>query len=482
MTANNFPPSTTIRACIALCFVAGLSAATFAKSSATESKRPPNIIFILADDLGYGDLGCYGQKRIKTPNLDRMAAEGIRFTQCYAGSTVCAPSRSALMTGQHTGHTRVRGNERHPLKPEDVTVAELLKATGYRTGLIGKWGLGEEGTTGHPNLQGFDEFFGYLNQRHAHNYYPTFLWRNNQRVKLRNEVPNEDKEGAGVATRRVEYSHDSFAQEALGFVQRNHAHRFFLYLAFTLPHANNEAKTEGMEIPSDAPYSAEPWPQAQKNKAAMITRLDADVGKLLQKLKALGVDRDTIVFFSSDNGPHKEGGNDPQFSESSGPLRGIKRDMYEGGIRVPMIVRWPGRIKPGTTSDHVWAFWDFLPTAAEIAGAKAHKTIDGVSVFPTLLGKKQSPHRFLYWEFHEKGTKQAVRMGDWKGVRLAPAASLELYNLEKDVAEKENVAQRHPKIVSRIEAYLKTARSESEHWKIRSPSEKDAKTQANAGN
>jgi arylsulfatase A-like enzyme len=442
-------------------------AADLKRAGSKEAARLPNIIFILADDLGYGDLGCYGQKKIKTPNLDRMAAEGLRFTQCYAGSTVCAPSRSALMTGQHTGHTRIRGNARHPLKPEDVTVAEVLKSAGYRTGLVGKWGLGEAGSTGAPNAQGFDEFFGYLNQRHAHNYYPSYLWRNDQRVPLRNEVPNEDAEGSGVATRRVDYSHDLFAEEGLGFIERNKSRPFFLYFAVTIPHANNEAKAKGMEVPTNEPYSKENWPEPQKNMAAMMARLDADIGRLFQKLKDLGIDSETIVFFSSDNGPHREGGNDPAFAESSGPLRGIKRDLYEGGIRVPMIVRWPGHIKPGAASDQVWTFWDFLPTAAQIAGANPPKGIDGISMLPALLGKRQRDHRFLYWEFHEKGPKQAVRMGDWKAIRLRPNQKLELYDLKTDLAETRNIAGQHPRIVARIEAYLKTARTESEHWPMK---------------
>lgn len=447
-------------------------AADLANSPGRTQNHKPNIIFILADDLGYGDLGCYGQKKIKTPNIDQLAAEGIRFTQCYAGCTVCAPSRSALMTGQHTGHTRIRGNARFPLELEDFTVAELLKNSGYRTALFGKWGLGEAGSTGSPLRQGFDEYFGYLNQKHAHNYYPTYLWRNDQKVPLRNEVPKEDSEGAGVATRRVDYSHDLLAREGLNYLDRFHNQPFFLYLPFTIPHANNEGKAKGMEVPSDAPYSGEAWPEPERNKAAMITRMDADVGKIVRKLKEFGIDQNTIVFFTSDNGPHKEGGNDPKFFDSSGPLRGIKRDMHDGGIRVPMIVRWPGRIKPGAVSDYVWAFWDFLPTAATLAGIKPPKQIDGVSVLPTLLGKRQSKHKFLYWEFHEKGFKQAVRMGDWKAIRLGPNQPLELYNLKSDIGETNNIAAQHRSVVNRIEAYLKTARTESEHWPVSSAPEK----------
>ena len=328
-----------------------------------------NIIFILADDLGYGDLECYGQKRIRTPQIDRLAAEGMRFTQCYAGSTVCAPSRCTLMTGLHTGHARIRGNAQVPLEPDDVTVAEILKPAGYRTAIIGKWGLGNEGTTGVPNRHGFDEWFGYLDQVHAHNYYPEFLWRNERKWLLRGNANGQ----------KGEYSHDWFTRGALNFIRINQKHPFFLYLAYTIPHANNELKDKGMEVPGDAPYSKEDWPQQEKNKAAMITRLDADIGKILDKLKELKIDQDTILFFSSDNGPHKEGGVDPQFFASSGPLRGIKRDLYDGGIRVPMIVRWPGHVKAESVSDFVWAFWDFPPTAAELAGVTWYTGIPRVS-------------------------------------------------------------------------------------------------------
>ncbi len=437
------------------------------------SAPPPNIVFILADDLGYGDLGCYGQAKIQTPRLDRMAAEGLRFTQCYAGSTVCAPSRSCLMTGQHTGHTRIRGNDRYPLQPEDVTVAEVLKSAGYHTALIGKWGLGDVDTPGAPTRQGFDEFFGYTDQRHAHNYYPSYLWRNEQRVPLPNGVAREDPVGAGVATNRLVYSPDLFTEEALKFIEANQTRPFFLYLAYTLPHANNEAGKEGMEVPSDEPYSRQLWPQPEKNRAAMITRLDRDVGRVLDKLAKLNLEGRTVVFFTSDNGPHKEGGTDPQFFDSSGPLRGIKRDLTEGGIRVPMIVRWPGTIRAGRVSRQVWAFWDFLPTAARLAKAQTPDGVDGISMVPALLGRPQiKQHKFLYWEFHEGGSKQAVRMGDWKAVRLAPGQPLELYDLRRDPGETCNVAPQHRRVVAKIERYLETARTESPLWPLKAPARK----------
>src|SRR5206468_2772574 len=392
-----------------------------------ESLRPkradvPNIIFILADDLGYGDLGCYGQKKIKTPNIDHLAEEGMRFTQCYAGSTVCAPSRCCLMTGEHTGHARVRGNARVALEPGDLTVAEVLKPAGY------------------------------LDQTLAHNYYPEWLWRNERQ----SQVPGNANGQKG------DYSHDWFTRTSTNFIRINQKYPFFLYLAYTIPHANNELKDKGMEVPNDAPYSKEDWPQQEKNKAAMITRLDTDVGRILDKLKEFKIDQNTIVFFTSDNGPHKEGGVDPKFFESSGPLRGIKRDLYEGGIRVPMIVRWPGRIKAGSTNDQVWAFWDFLPTAAEIAGVKPPAGIDGISILPALLGMKQTnQHEFLYWEFHECGFRQAARMGAWKAVKLGTNRPVELYNLTSDLGEKENIADQHPDVVAKIEEHLKPARTDS---------------------
>jgi arylsulfatase A-like enzyme len=300
-----------------------------------------------------------------------------------------------------------------------------------------------------------------LNQHHAHNYYPDFLWKNEDKLTLPNVVKDN------VSSNKAVYSPDLITKEALGFIEANKDRPFFLYYAPTLPHANNEAKKEGMEIPSDAPYTNEKWPQPQKNHAAMITRLDADVGKLLDKLKELKLDDNTIVFFSSDNGPHREGGGDPAFFNSSGPLRGIKRSMTDGGIRVPMIVSWPGKVKPGV-SDFVWAFWDFLPTAAELGGAKPPAGLDGQSIAPVLLGTGTvKPHEYLYWEFHEGGSKQAVRMGDWKAIRNKLGEPLELYDVAKDIGEKENVAAKQPDVVAKVETYLKTARGESKDWPLR---------------
>jgi arylsulfatase A-like enzyme len=443
-----------------------------AKVAASPAPHKPNIIFILADDLGYGDLGCYGQKQIKTPNLDKLAREGLRFTSFYAGDTVCAPSRCTLMTGLHTGHALIRGNADVALGSGDTTVAELLKQAGYRTALIGKWGLGTEKTTGVPEKKGFDEVLGYLDQVHAHNYYTDHLWRYDAATGFEDWERFPENEGGKKQT----YSHDLFTKAALSFVRINkpdrvnHHRPFFLYLAYTIPHANNEeAKRSGngMEVPSDAPYSAEPWPQPEKNKAAMISRLDADVGRLVEALKELKLEDDTIVFFSSDNGAHKEGGVDPKFFQSSGPLRGIKRDLYEGGIRVPLIVWGRGRIKPGRV-DTSWAFWDFLPTAADLAGVKVPANLDGISILPTLLGQPQTnQHAFLYWEFHERGFQQAVRMGDWKAIRLKVGKPLLLYELKTDLGEKKNVTAEHPDVVAKIEGHLKTARTDSEYWPIK---------------
>ena len=440
---------------------AGVISTTMGRLARGAENKPvdpkPNIIFIMADDLGYGDLGCYGQKVIQTASIDKLASEGMRFTQCYAGSTVCAPSRSVLMTGLHTGHTTVRGNSgkggRIPLRDDDLTVAEVLKQAGYATGITGKWGLGEPGTTGIPNNQGFDEWLGYLNQRNAHSYYPPFLWRN------RNKQILEGNKGG----KRQQYSHDLFTEFALDFIRRHKAGCFFLYLPYTIPHAK-------YEIPSTEPYADKPWKKDEKVQAAMVTRMDRDVGKIMALLKDLKIDQRTIVFFCSDNGAARrwEGRFD-----SSGPLRGHKRDMYEGGIRTPMIARWPGKVPANKTSDAVWYFADFLPTAAELAGAAAPAKIDGISIAPTLLGKKQElDGRFLYWEFFEGGFKQAVRWGNWKAVRRGLTGRLELYDLAGDEGEKNNVAAPNSEVVAKIEAYLKTARTESPYWPVGNPPKK----------
>ncbi len=457
--------------------VAAASLLSLSSCSKTTSDKP-NIIFILADDLGYGDLGCFGQKNIKTPHLDNMAAQGMRFTDFYAGSTVCAPSRCCLMTGLDTGHALVRGNGLIALGPDDTTIPELLKPAGYTSALIGKWGLGEPGSTGVPTKKGFDYFYGYLNQIKAHNYYPDYLWRNDDTVELKNENKIAESgyaKGIGsAATKRVDYSHDLFSQEALQFVEQNKNNPFFLYLAYTIPHANNEhwiVDQHGMEVPDYGDYADLDWPEAQKGLAAMISRMDKDIGALLSKLKALNIDEQTLVIFTSDNGPHAEGLNNPDFFDSNGPFRGIKRDLYEGGIRVPMIARWPKTIAAGTTSDLPCAFWDMMPTFAELAGLdEPHKT-NGISIVPTLTAhaEQQKKRDYLYWEFHEGGaSKQAVRMARWKGLRLDPQGDVELYDLDTDIGERKNVAADQPELVKKIETILENARTPNEHWDLKS--------------
>ena len=462
---------------------AAASAPAWMRSARAES-RPPNIIFAMADDLGYGDLGCYGQERIQTPRIDAMAAQGMRFTQCYAGSTVCAPSRCVLMTGLHTGHCYVRGNrgrdgQRVPLRPEDVTVADILQQAGYATGQSGKWGLGDPGTTGVPNRQGFDYFYGYLNQRHAHDYYPEVLFRNEEEVRLEGNRNVEEHVHGDKGT----YSPKMLTEEALDFVERHQDEPFFLYWSMIRPHAANQSGRyygnetgEGMPVPTDEPYSDEDWPQPQKNHAAMITQLDADMGRMLAKLEELGIAGNTLVIFTSDNGPHAEGGADPDFFQSGGPLRGIKRDLYEGGIRVPAIAWWPGTITPGQVNHHMWAFEDFLPTCTDLAGIDTPAGLDGISFAPLLAGtgEAQQKHDSLYWEFHERGFRQAVRFGDWKAVRYwsreqmeqnAPPP-LELYNLAVDIGESNDIAAEHPELVARAEEILVSSRTPSHHWPL----------------
>ena len=443
---------------------------SFANAGFGHEAGPPNLVFIMADDLGYGDLGCYGQARIKTPHIDRLAAEGMKFTQFYAGSTVCAPSRCVLMTGYHTGHCFIRGNGKDNLRPDDITVAEVLRPAGYKSGLIGKWGLGHEGSLGVPTKQGFDFFFGYLDQHHAHNYYPAFLLRNETRVPLRNVVPGDGKWGRGVASKKVDYSQDLIADETDSFVRAHADEPFFLYLALTLPHANNQARQEGMEIPSYGEYEKTDWPEPQKGHAAMITRMDSDVGKLVALLEELGIGDNTLVIFTSDNGPHREGGNDPDFQDSNGPLNGIKRSLHEGGIRVPLIARCPNLIEPGTVSDHVGYFCDIMPTFAELAGSSAQcpDNIDGLSFAPTLTGDhdKQKKHDFLYWAFYERGGARAVRFDDWKAIQQPIHTPVRLYNLAKDLGEETDVAAEHIDITQAASQLMDAQYTPSDRWQV----------------
>ena len=459
-----------------LLVVVGLSSGRNA-AGAQPAGSAPNVLLIQADDLGYGDLSAYGQSRFQTPALDRLAREGTRFTQYYAGSTVCAPSRAALMTGMHTGHGWIRGNGGLPggdvpLRPDDVTMAEVLRDSGYRTAIIGKWGLGQPGTTGQPNKQGFDYAFGFLDQRHAHRQFTDHLWRNGE------QVPTDlDRD----------YANDLFTKEAATFIERSDPRPFFVYLNYTVPHAELRVPDDSLEpfrgkfaerpfanpaadgTPTgarpDGPslgYRSQPRPHAAF--AAMITRMDRDVGRLVDLLVQRGIDRRTLVLFFSDNGPHQEGGGDPAFFKSAGGLRGIKRDLYEGGIRVPMIARWTGVVPAGRVSNHVWAHWDVLPTLAAVTGARAPAGLDGLSMAAALRGESQATHPFFYWEFHERGFQQAVRMERWKAVRLTPGTPLELYDLDADPNEEHNIAAANAGVVTRIENYLKTARTNSERW------------------
>lgn len=474
----------------------GGSAGLRATGSAPAEPPRPNVVYILADDLGYGDLGAYGQTRIDTPNLDRLAAQGLRFTQHYAGSTVCAPSRAALMTGQHTGNVQIRGNyelggfrdeeERGQMSIDFAyeTLPEVLRGAGYRTALIGKWGLGGPGSAGAPNKHGFDYFFGYLDQKQAHNYYPTHLWRNDERVALDNRFFIPHAKMAATSDRAADYRQyigedyapDRLIEEALGYIERARDEPFFLYYAPTIPHSALQVPDaeltayEGRwrETPLDGGgYTPHLKPRAAR--AAMIARLDADVGKIVRRLERLGLADNTLLVFTSDNGPAPEGGQDVGFFDSSGGLRGVKRDLYEGGIRVPMIAYWPSVIEAGRRSDHVSAQWDVLPTLAELAGAETPKGIDGISFAPLLTGRgEQSAHAYLYWEFHGRQPypAQAVRRGEWKALRPQPRgydpdAAIELYDLASDPAESRNLAAWHPAVVAEMRTILNDARTRS---------------------
>lgn len=460
--------------------------------------QPPNIIWIMADDLGYGDLGSYGQEHIRTPYLDQMAAEGIRFTQFYAGHTVCAPTRSSLMTGQHTGHTPIRGNwsavtgERVPLAPEDTTIAEILQEAGYTTGLVGKWGLGEPETTGVPQLKGFDYFWGFLNQARAHTFYPEWVWRNDNRVVLTGNrdildiypqwkvYPLDGNEPP--VRKQAQYTHDLDMQEAEWFVRANREGPFFLYLALQIPHAellvpddsleeyldeNGNSIFDEVPFPDDSGTRYAPTDKPIATYAAMVTRMDRDIGRLLALLREMGIAENTLVLFTSDNGTHAEGGYDPSVLNSSGPLRGIKRDLYEGGIRVPMIAWMPGTVPAGRVSDQVWAMWDFMPTAAELAGTRPTQTTNGISMVNALHGQPQEDHEYLYWEFLLRGeSRQAVRMGDWKAVRYGHERPTELYDLSVDIGEENDIASNHSDVVTRAEKLFRTARTHSDHYPL----------------
>jgi arylsulfatase A len=450
-----------------LCLLASVSI------NAHAADRKPNLIFILADDLGIGDLGCYGQTKIRTPNIDRLATEGMKFTQHYSGSCVCAPSRCTLMTGLHTGHAFVRANRENgrgytgaegqlAIPRDSVTVAKLLKALGYATGAMGKWGLGGPESEGHPNQQGFDLFYGYLCQRQAHTFYPEHLWRNSEMVQLEGNKFTVDGSKLVQVTAKT-YSADLTTEEALKFVRTNAAKPFFLYLPYTIPHLALQVPEDSLaeydgkfpETPYDGKQGYQAHPKPHAAYAAMVTRMDGYIGRLLALLKELKIDDNTAVFFSSDNGAITLAGADAKFFNGTSGLRGQKMDVYEGGIRTPLLARWPGKIKPGTTTDHLSAFWDLLPTFVELAGGTAPGGIDGISFAPTLLGKgNQRQHEFLYWEYHERGGWQAARMGNWKAVRAKTQTSadgpIELYDLKKDPVETTNVADKNPEVVAQM--------------------------------
>lgn len=446
--------------------------------SAVETK--PNIIYIIADDLGYGDLGCYGQKLFATPNIDKLASEGMLFTNHYAGAPVCAPSRSVLMTGLHTGHTPIRGNKelepegQWPMPDSAFTVAELLKSGGYVTGAFGKWGLGFVDTEGAPHRQGIDIFFGYNCQRLAHNYYPSYLWRNEQKVMM----------DGNTGTDKVTYAPEVIHREALKFIEDNKDTTFFLFYPAVMPHAELAAPEEymarfrGKFLPERVYFGVDdgerfrmgPYASQEESHAAfaaMVTLLDDMVGDIMKKLHELGLDEQTIIIFTSDNGPHLEGGADPDYFNSNGNLRGYKRDVYEGGIRVPMIARWPGRIQAGTVSEHISAFWDWMPTIADLIDADpgAIET-DGISLLPELLGDgNQRQHESLYWEFHEQGGRKGVRAGDWKLVQYGAwsdsPGEFELYNLRDDISETNDVASQFPEKIAELKSIMVAQRTAS---------------------
>jgi len=437
-------------------FVVVAVIANFYISSTVAAERP-NIIYIMTDDLGYGDIGCFGQKQIKTPNIDQMAKDGMRLTDYYAGCTVCRPSRLSLWTGQHMGHTAINSNANYVFKPEDVTVAELLKKEGYITGGVGKWAMGGVETEGHPNLNGFDFWMGYLDQGQAHNYFPLHLWRNREKVLLPGNVLSKHPNARGrVSEKRVTWSHDVMTKELFDFVRANHKKPFLAHVHWTIPHANNEGGRvygDGMEIPNYGIYENEKWPNTAKGHAAMITRMDSDIGLLRELLRELKIEKNTLLIFTSDNGPHSEGGHKHEYFNSNGPLRGFKRDLYEGGIREPTVAVWPGKIKAGSVSAEPLAAWDFLPTACEIVGAKTPQDIDGISYLPTLLGDKQPSHEYLFWRY---GSKKAIRKGHWKAVDPGKG-QLELYDLVKDIGESRNIAKQHPEVVAELELLMKKA-------------------------
>jgi len=431
-----------------------------AGASATPSR--PNLIFILSDDLAQGDLGCYGQKLIETPRLDRMAAEGTRYLQAYCGTTVCAPSRTSLMTGLDMGHSPIRANReigaegQMPLPESTVTVAQILKSAGYVTACMGKWGMGMFDTTGSPLKKGFDHFFGYNCQRHAHSYFPKYLYNDDRRIEL------ADNAGGAKCT----YAQNLIENDVLAWVRKQKDRQFFLFYAVTLPHGAFEIDDQGI-------YKDKPWSEQEKNYAAMVTRLDSDVGRLLDLLKELKLDDRTLVMTAGDNGssfpPSSALGK--RFEQAANGLRGFKRELYEGGLRQAAIARWPGVVPAGRATDEPWAFWDFLPTAVELAGAKLPDGLkpDGYSLVEFLKGGPAPKRDYFYWELHEGRSIQAIRFGDWKAVRNGPGKSIELYDLAKDARETTDLAAAQPEVVAKAEAMMKAARVDDPNWPMREP-------------
>lgn len=427
--------------------------------------QKPNIIFILSDDLAQGDLGCYGQMLIATPNLDRMAREGTRYTQAYCGTTVCAPSRTSLMTGLHMGHSPVRANRelgtegQLPLPAGTFTVAKLLKSAGYTTACIGKWGMGMFDTTGSPLKVGFDHFFGYNCQRHAHSYFPKFLYNDDRRIELPGNDGNTKVEGKGAI-----YAQDLIADETLKFIRENKARPFFLYHSITLPHGTFQINEQGI-------YKDKPWTVQQKNYAAMVTRLDTDVGRILALLKELQLDDKTLVMLAGDNGssfaPNSELGK--HFQQAANGMRGFKRELYEGGLRQAALACWPGTVPAGRVSDEPWAFWDFLPTCAELSAAKipGDVKLDGHSLVSFLKGGAAPKREYFYWELHEGASLQALRWEDWKAVRNGPSKPIEIYHLKIDAAESKNLAAEKPELVTKAEALMKSARVDDANFPMR---------------
>jgi arylsulfatase A-like enzyme len=464
---------------------AALFAAPPVEAKTQKQAKRPNIIWMMVDDMGYGDLGVTGQEKIATPNLDRMAREGTLLTHYYSGSTVCAPSRSVLMTGYHVGHATVRGNGDktvQTLKPDDVTVAELLKGAGYQTALVGKWGLGDEGNTGQPNDQGFDYFFGFQNQVHAHNHFPDWVWRNKEKVRYPNKVilgPAAYQSFHGGAVKpedRLVFIEDEFRKEAISYIGSAHdkGKPFFLYYALISPHANNEADKigaglHGMDVKNYGDYANKPWPDAAKGYAALMQHIDESVGKIMAELTRLGIADNTVFIFTTDNGPHSEGGNDPEFFNSNGPFRGEKRYLSDGGVRVPVIAWGPGLVRAGVRSDHIGYFGDFWATAADFAGVRNAPggVRDGESIAPLLTGKGQAKARdYIYWEFYEFGSAQAVKMGKWKAIKKPMfTGKIELFDSSVDVEEVNDVASQNPELVAKMEAIMQNEHVPNPTWK-----------------